>query len=231
MCIKPKDIKKLWGLSAGRCSYPGCGEVCIKFIDQSNPTVVGEMAHIIAKNPGGARFEPAGGDCNTYENLILLCPNHHTLVDKGPVDKFSPQLLRSWKKQHEDSVSQALITSSFKGKKELCKHIAGILNENKSIWSRFGPDSEVAKNNPLNTAAMIWALRKLDTIVPNNRKIITMLDRNAGLFSSRENDICSEFVNHTKTFELNAYQRQDSDAVPRFPVCFEKMILENAHDV
>lgn len=25
MSISEKDVKKLWGLSAGRCAFPGCG--------------------------------------------------------------------------------------------------------------------------------------------------------------------------------------------------------------
>lgn len=231
MGVSEKNIKKLWGLSAGRCNYPGCGELCIKFIDQSVPTVIGEMAHVIAESPGGARFEPACKDRNTYENLILLCPNHHTLVDKGPVEEFAAQKLRAWKQEHEASVSQALLTPSFAEKRELCKHLATMLAENKSIWSTFGPESQVAESNPVSSAAMIWALRKLDTIIPNNRKLIAMLKRHAFLFSVRENVICTKFVTHAEAFELSAYERQDSNAVPRFPVCFEKMIVENAEDV
>lgn len=49
MAISNTDLKKLWGLSAGRCSKPGCNEECIKFLDPNYPTIIGEMAHVIAK--------------------------------------------------------------------------------------------------------------------------------------------------------------------------------------
>jgi hypothetical protein len=54
MAIKEKDIKRLWGFAAGRCSRPGCDESCIRFLP-SDPTVIGEMAHIIAHSPIGPR--------------------------------------------------------------------------------------------------------------------------------------------------------------------------------
>ena len=73
MTISSKDIKKLWGLAAGRCSCPGCSEACIKFFRDGDPTVIGEMAHVVAKKPGGPRGVVSGGD-DTYENLVLLCP-------------------------------------------------------------------------------------------------------------------------------------------------------------
>ena len=63
MSISAKDVKKLWGLAAGRCSRPGCAEVCIKFL-ADDPTVIGEMAHVIAKSPAGPRGVVAGGEDN-----------------------------------------------------------------------------------------------------------------------------------------------------------------------
>ena len=86
MSIKDKDVKTLWGLSAGRCSRPGCDEPCIRFLTD-DPTVIGEMAHVIAKSPDGPRGVSDGGS-DTYQNLILLCPTHHTEVDKAAPGTF-----------------------------------------------------------------------------------------------------------------------------------------------
>lgn len=69
MSVSTKDLKKLWGMAAGRCSKPGCAVECIRFLDAGDPTVIGEMAHIIANKPDGPRGQPEGGE-DTYENLI-----------------------------------------------------------------------------------------------------------------------------------------------------------------
>jgi 5-methylcytosine-specific restriction endonuclease McrA len=80
--ISEPEIKKLWGRSAGLCAFPGCGTDCLPVLS-GNVAVIGEMAHIIAREPDGTRGEPEGGP-NDYDNLILLCPTCHTLVDKEP---------------------------------------------------------------------------------------------------------------------------------------------------
>ena len=111
MAITEKDIKKLWGLAAGRCSRPGCDESCIKFLS-SDPTIIGEMAHVVAHSPIGPRASATGG-ADTYDNLILLCPTHHTEIDKAPPGTDSAKLLQpiqtvrdmvlwlNWVQQHQ----------------------------------------------------------------------------------------------------------------------------------
>ena len=52
---------------------------------------IGEMAHVIGKKKLAARGEyPVEGDINGYHNLILLCPNDHTRVDK--IQETIPEL-------------------------------------------------------------------------------------------------------------------------------------------
>lgn len=76
MGIKSIDIKKLYGKSNGKCNM--CG------IDLLEHDIhIGEMAHIMAKSPKGPRGQDIVED-NSYDNLILLCPNHHTTVDNAP---------------------------------------------------------------------------------------------------------------------------------------------------
>ncbi|PMQ18397.1 HNH endonuclease signature motif containing protein [Janthinobacterium sp. AD80] len=92
--ISDKTISKLFGMAAGRCS------MCKIEIVQRE-VKIGEMAHIIAKNKGGARGGlQVDGDVNGYENLILLCPNHHTEVDDNE-GAFPARLLHKIKDEHE----------------------------------------------------------------------------------------------------------------------------------
>jgi 5-methylcytosine-specific restriction endonuclease McrA len=106
MPIADQNIKKLWGLAAGRCARPDCGTDCVRFFG-ADPTVLGEMAHIIARQPTGRRGVPGGGS-NAYENLILLCPTNHTEIDKAPEGTFPVALLHGWKDAHERRVREAL---------------------------------------------------------------------------------------------------------------------------
>src|SRR5215213_839921 len=112
MAITEKDIKLLWGGAAGICSKPGCGEDCIKFVDVADPTLIGEMAHVIARKPKGPRGHAKGGT-DHYSNLVLLCPTHHRLVDKAKPGTFSEELLLQWKADHEHSIRSRLAAPAY----------------------------------------------------------------------------------------------------------------------
>lgn len=224
MAISAPDIKKLWGLAAGRCSAPGCDEECIRFLSQTDPTVIGEMAHVIAQSATGPRGDGTGGD-DTYENLILLCPTHHREIDKAPEGVFPAEVLYAWKEKHEKQVASLFEGRTFEKLADLARHVKRLLIQNKKIWMQFGPESLTAKNNPVSSAYEIWVLRKLDTIVPNNREIINIVEANANLFSLAEYEACCQFIEHARGFERNCYIRTED--VPKFPSSFEEVIDEH----
>lgn len=96
-----RDLKLLWGLAAGRCSKCRC--VVVADATEADPhAIIGEIAHIVAHGDKGPRADPtlAKADRDKYENLILLCPNDHTLVDKQD-STYKADDLRSWKRDHE----------------------------------------------------------------------------------------------------------------------------------
>lgn len=221
MAIPEKDIKKLWGLAAGRCSKPGCEEECIKFLNSYDPTVIGEMAHVIARKPDGPRGLTIGGE-DTYENLILLCPTHHTEIDRAPEGIFTAEIIYGWKRRHEERVRNSFLSPHFPDAQRLAIEIKRLLVKNKITWERYGPDSEEARRNPLSNLHEIWTLRKLDTIVPNNRRIIRMIEQNEEHFNISDYRICAQFIEHAEGFERNCYVR--TEGVPRFPIEFEKVI-------
>lgn len=98
LSISNPELKKLYGLAAGRCS------ICKVNVFDNN-VHIGEMAHIIAKKVKGARGKVnLSGDRNGYDNLILLCANHHTEVDQNP-DFYVVEKLHRIKAEHEASVA------------------------------------------------------------------------------------------------------------------------------
>ena len=113
MSIKEKDIKLLWGRAANRCSFPDCRMKLSqdkKTAAESFP--IGEHAHIVGKEKGSIRSNSilSGDERDSYHNLILLCPNHHTFIDKNPED-YPIEKLHMIKAQHEYWVESALSES------------------------------------------------------------------------------------------------------------------------
>jgi len=221
MALSEQDIKKLWGLAAGRCSHPGCEQECIRFLGSDTPTVIGEMAHVIAKQPTGPRGRREGGD-DTYENTILLCPTHHTEIDKAPEGAFPAALLNDWKRAHEERVRTSFASPRHPNLRSLASAIKRLLVENKATWQQYGPESPEAERNPLSNLAELWQLRKLDTIVPNNRRIINLIAQNRELIDIDDYLDCAKFVEHAEGFERSCYAR--TEGVPRFPQGFETVV-------
>lgn len=99
MSILIPAIRKLYGLAGAKCSI--CREVVFR-----NNSHIGEMAHIVAKSKKGARGnEFFSGDINSYENLILLCANHHLEVDQNPAF-YTVDVLLGIKSKHEKYIAQ-----------------------------------------------------------------------------------------------------------------------------
>lgn len=224
MAIKPIDIKLLWGRAAGKCSYPDCNEDLTTLIENNSYTI-GEMAHIIGRKPSAARGTPSGGT-DTYDNLILLlCPTHHTHIDKAPEGTYTIEILHEWKKTHEDIVKNIGKTSKFNNFNELRIAIAQLLIANKSIFDNFGPLSLTAQNDPNSNAFKIWELKRSGTILPNNRKILNIIDFNNELIKDIEMiRIIEDFRIHAESYESHVYDRLDS--YPLFPNKFSEVFLE-----
>lgn len=110
MAISQRDIKLLWGRSASRCAFPDCR---LQLTQDSEATEssfpIGEQAHIVAKEQNGPRGDSplTSDERDSYANLILLCPTHHTIIDRSPGD-FPIEKLHSIKTDHELWVQQTL---------------------------------------------------------------------------------------------------------------------------
>lgn len=95
---------KLWVKAAGRCEFNGCNEpVWRNNLTLSNGNF-GEVAHIIAASEDGPRGSEESADLRIdYSNLMLLCQRCHKEIDDDP-DKYTAELLRQWKQEHEKRI-------------------------------------------------------------------------------------------------------------------------------
>lgn len=229
MAITPKSIKILWSNAAGRCSFTNCNErLTVEQASHSAPYTLGEMAHIKGEKAGSNRYDKDQTDMqrNGYENLILLCPNHHTLVDKPENESiYKVEILLGMKITHEDKMSMRLEATEITSIHELKNRICIYLAENHLAWEQYGPLSYVAQKNPHSEKIhAIWLSERLSTIVPNNRIIVGLLKANRNLFSMSEQLIVSQFLTHSKSYEMWVRDEAPYQAVLRFPVDFHRLI-------
>src|SRR5579884_503343 len=94
-----KTIKRLFALSGNICAYPRCQLPIV----ESAGTIIGDICHIKARHAGGPRFDLAQSeeDRHAFNNLILLCRNHHKVIDSEP-DLYTVDALAEMKLIHED---------------------------------------------------------------------------------------------------------------------------------
>lgn len=96
----------LFGRSGNQCAHPECTEILISRIgDGSEYHFNLHRCHIRPVSEKGPRAETGveTEELNSPENLILLCPNHHKLLDDHP-DLYPVEKLKKWKLEHEAKI-------------------------------------------------------------------------------------------------------------------------------
>lgn len=115
---------------------------------------------------------------------------------------------------------------SFIYKVKICTEIKRLLIENHRIFIDYGPRSEIALNNPLSNACEIWKERKIEKIIPNNDKIVEIIEDNKELFTIDEYEICYEFIEHANGFKKSCHLIMED--VKQFPKNFNEVINKYA---
>jgi HNH endonuclease len=105
--VPRSEAVKLWTRAYGICSFPGCGRELVW--GARSTRLRGEMAHIVASSDKWARGDPDTNQntLNRYENLILLCPNHHEEID-GDGSQYTVDDLVQMKTEHEERIRDRL---------------------------------------------------------------------------------------------------------------------------
>jgi HNH endonuclease len=232
MVISAKSMKILWANAAGRCAFPGCRErLSFGTEGEIAPYTIGEMAHIKGERANSNRHDAQqdSSERNSYTNLILLCPNHHTLIDQREnEEKYSIDFLQQLKIEHENFILEQLEANIISDLMSIAKVVRPLLAENYQVWSKYGPMSEIAKKNPHSDQAhAIWLLERLSTIVPNNRKICELVGSNIEFFQGDERGAAKLFLLHAEGYERWVQNEISYQAVIRFPIEFDELIQEH----
>lgn len=111
MAITQQTLKILWGTSGNRCAFTDCGAELIKQLDNwSGLQILGDQAHIVGSSNNGPRRINAELDedlIDSHENLILLCKDHHKLIDTNEKNYPVSDLLHM-KKFHQENIQAIL---------------------------------------------------------------------------------------------------------------------------
>lgn len=92
MTVSSTTQKLIWGIFAARCAL--CRRKVVWESQANGRSLTGEIAHIVGAQHKAARGGVAfSGDRDSPDNLVLLCREHHKIVDDNE-DEYSVDRLR-----------------------------------------------------------------------------------------------------------------------------------------
>lgn len=97
----------LWTLAAGRCEFAGCNKLLIgDLVASKEDGKFGFIAHIVADSEKGPRGNKVRSPllAQDINNLMLMCPIHHKLIDVDHVDDYPEDVLLAMKQEHETRI-------------------------------------------------------------------------------------------------------------------------------
>jgi hypothetical protein len=117
--ISERDQKILWGRSGNRCALYECRKILVvNKTPDDRESIIGEMAHIKGEKPGAPRYDARMTDKqrNAYDNLILVCGDHHKMID-DQFNTYTVDKLHQIKRQHElwikNSTEKEMVNVTF----------------------------------------------------------------------------------------------------------------------
>jgi len=137
--------------SGGVCAFPNCGKHLTYNAQAGDDTYIGEAAHIRGEKPTAARYDASMTDDerDNVRNLIYLCTDHHTVIDKVEADWPTASLQRL-KENHEKQVRQAMEEAfADVAFPELQNAVSWVANEAPAANGSFdllAPDEKIKKN-------------------------------------------------------------------------------------
>jgi len=140
-------------MKCGRvCAMPDCKANLLPEITENVETNISENAHIMGFSKNGPRAEKDLTDLekNSEDNLILVCANCHTIIDKNPKIYTTPKLQKI-KKEHEKEVLDKWIEDApnvgFSELEDVLKYLASDVVTTQDEYTLLKPKEKIQKNN------------------------------------------------------------------------------------
>jgi hypothetical protein len=226
--ISDKTVLRLFAAASGRCERPECQTGWLWHeLPNGDAVRLGEVAHIVAASDDGPRGDSAVSTAElvSVDNLILLCPTCHTIVDGAP-DEYPTERLKQWKSEHESRVRAILQVERFATRPQAHRELQRLLAQNAAVWSVYGPDSPASVDPE---SAGTWLREVAEVILPTNARISALLEVNAELLTADEHEVVGLFDAHRRGMEARHLGIDVGVAAPRFPAAI-KTVFSDVHD-
>lgn len=150
--VKREVERELWGRAAARCEFSDCNKLLYKSPVTQESVHLAEKAHIYSFSKDGPRGwgafwkNPIG--LNDVPNLTLVCHDCHLKIDQDKEgERYSADLLKTWKLEHEARVRIATGISANK-KSHVVLYGSRIGDENSPLQTSVAFDAMFPDWNP-----------------------------------------------------------------------------------
>lgn len=176
------------------------------------------MAHVIPHGKEGPRHEqrPKGDfEADTFENLILLCPSCHKIVDKNP-DAYPRSTLLGWKENHLAALASKRGIRAYEERGEVRDAVQGAMDENRAVWEEYAPGTGLSfEYDPESQAAAVWEQRMKSVILPNHYRIQSIIQANLKLMLDEERKTFARYQEHVRGLsERHVCEVSNGGAIP-----------------
>ena len=175
--------RHLWAQCGGFCQNPDCNEPLFRAVGDDLVSLA-NVAHIIGHGTSGPRSDhdlAAYIDKDGLDNLIMLCLGCHKVVDELE-ERFSVEEMKAWKVRHASKITALFGIPLIRDERKLLIEVNDLLEQNAAIFNEYGPYSDNVLKGAGGDGLAIWRRRSLDTIIPNNQRILLLIERNKSNF-------------------------------------------------
>lgn len=203
--ITERELKLVCTRSFDKCPFPNCNQLLVQ-----HDSIVGQIAHIVSPEENGPRADPSfpRDMLNRADNLLMLCPIHHKIVDDND-GTYTVSELKNMRENHIRSchhdLQDAIQQVGFSELEPVIKHLISSPEFNPVEDYRLISIKEKLKKNKLSDRVeheMSLGLLKVNEV----RDYIQVISKADPLFSER---LVSAFVKKYK--ELKTQDRSSDD--------------------
>lgn len=216
----------LWALSGGHCANPACRVYLFGDADDLKLNF-GELAHIIAASDQGPRADTALSACGRadVDNIVLLCANCHTQVDRAP-GFYSIELLRDWQRLRIVEIEDLFGSIEYATRPEAAEAAGRLLTQNRAVFETYGPQRAHREGRHSNEWARQWQRKVREIILPNNRQLLSLCDRNRQLLTPEEQPVVELLRQHVDDLEARHFRGEVEPGSVQFPTEIERIFVD-----